>query len=45
MWIFSILGFSGLTFAFLLRRRELGPYGHGLETITISNQAAGKGAS
>jgi MFS family permease len=45
MWIFSILGFSGLTFAFLLRRRELGPHGHGLETITISNQATGKGAS
>ena len=34
MWIFSILGFSGLTFAFLLRQRELGPHGHGLETIT-----------
>jgi len=34
MWIFSILGFFGLTFAFLLRRRELGPHGHGLETIT-----------
>lgn len=37
MWIFSILGFSGLTFAFLLRRRELGPHGHGLETITTAN--------
>ncbi|PYX51557.1 MAG: MFS transporter [Acidobacteria bacterium] len=34
MWIFSILGFLGLTFAFLLRQRELGPRGHGLETIT-----------
>ena len=34
MWIFSILGFLGLTFAFLLRQRELGPQGHGLETIT-----------
>ena len=34
MWIFSILGFLGLTFAFLLRQRELGPHGHGLETIT-----------
>ncbi len=33
MWIFSILGFLGLTFAFLLRQRELGPRGHGLETI------------
>jgi MFS family permease len=37
MWIFSILGFLGLTFAFLLRQRELGPHGHGLETITTSH--------
>jgi MFS family permease len=36
MWIFSILGFLGLTFAFLLRQRELGPKGHGLETITTA---------
>ncbi len=34
MWIFSILGFLGVLFAFLLRQRELGPRGHGLETIT-----------
>ena len=34
MWIFSILGFLGVMFAFLLRQRELGPHGHGLETIT-----------
>ena len=34
MWIFSILGFVGLTFAILLRIRETGPHGHGLETIT-----------
>jgi MFS family permease len=34
MWIFSTLGFLGVLFAFLLRRRELGPQGHGLETIT-----------
>jgi MFS family permease len=34
MWIFSILGFVGLTFAILLRIRETGPKGHGLETIT-----------
>ncbi len=33
MWIFSILGLVGLTFAILLRRRETGPSGHGLETI------------
>ena len=35
MWIFSILGFVGMTFAILLRLRETGPNGHGLETITI----------
>jgi MFS family permease len=34
MWIFSGLGFLGVLFAFLLRRRELGSHGHGLETIT-----------
>jgi len=39
MWIFSVLGFSGLTFAFLLRQRELGPHGHGLETITTAKAA------
>ena len=37
MWTFSTLGFLGLTFAFLLRQRELGPHGHGLETITTAN--------
>ena len=37
MWIFSILGLLGMLFAFLLRQRELGPHGHGLETITASN--------
>lgn len=31
MWIFSVLGFLGLFFAFMLRRSELGPKGHGLE--------------
>lgn len=39
MWIFSILGFVGLTFAILLRRRETGPHGHGLETITTKTGA------
>lgn len=39
MWIFSTLGFLGLSFAFLLRQRELGPYGHGLETITTAKNA------
>lgn len=33
MWIFSCLGFFGLLFAWLLRRRETGPGAHGLETI------------
>ncbi|HEY1660309.1 MAG TPA: MFS transporter [Candidatus Sulfotelmatobacter sp.] len=40
MWIFSILGFLGLTFAFLLRQRELGPHGHGLESITTATKTA-----
>ncbi len=38
MWIFSTLGFLGLLFAALLRRRERGPAGHGLETIRASRQ-------
>jgi MFS family permease len=33
VWMFSSVGFAGLLFAFLLRRRELGPHGHGLESI------------
>jgi MFS family permease len=39
MWIFSILGFLAVFFAYLLRRRELGVHGHGLETITAANSA------
>jgi len=39
MWIFSILGFSGVFFAFLLHERETGPHGHGLETITTKSAA------
>ena len=39
MWLFSILGFVGLTFAILLRIRETGPHGHGLETITTKSGA------
>jgi MFS family permease len=34
LWVFSILGFIGLAFSILLRIRETGPHGHGLETIT-----------
>jgi MFS family permease len=37
MWIFSILGFLGVFFAFLLHERETGPHGHGLESITTSS--------
>jgi len=37
MWIFSILGFLGMLFAFLLHERETGPHGHGLETITTAS--------
>jgi len=40
MWTFSILGFLGVMFAYLLRRRETGPHGHGLETITTETGAA-----
>ena len=29
--VFSVLGFAGLFFAYLLRRNEKGPNGHGLE--------------
>jgi MFS family permease len=39
MWIFSILGFLGVFFAFLLHERETGPHGHGLETITTKSPA------
>jgi MFS family permease len=35
MWIFSITGFVGFFFAWMLRRNEMGPNAHGLETITI----------
>ncbi len=37
MWMFSVLGFVGFLFAFLLRRRETGPSAHGLETITVGS--------
>ena len=39
MWIFSILGFVAFFFSFLLYKRETGPNGHGLETITASSNA------
>jgi MFS family permease len=37
MWMFSVLGFAGLLFSWLLHARETGPHGHGLETITTSH--------
>jgi MFS family permease len=39
MWIFSLLGFVGLGLSILLRIRETGPSGHGLETITTKTGA------
>lgn len=38
--ILTGLGFLAMVFAYLLRRRETGPYGHGLETITTASSAA-----
>src|SRR3989442_13195622 len=40
MWTLSILGSLGVFFAFLLRQRETGPHGHGLETITTASAPA-----
>lgn len=37
----SALSIAGFVFTFLLRKRERGPDGHGLETITTSRPAAG----
>jgi len=39
MQIFSVLGVLGMLFAFLLHKRETGPHGHGLETITTASHA------
>lgn len=33
MWMFTVLGLIALGFAFLLWRNEVGPHGHGLESI------------
>jgi len=33
LWLFGLLSLAGLIFSWLLRRREVGPHGHGLETI------------
>ena len=37
MWIFSVSGFLGFLFSYLLRRAETGPHAHGLETITVKS--------
>jgi len=37
MWIFSVSGFLGFLFSYLLRRAEMGPHAHGLETITVKS--------
>jgi MFS family permease len=39
MWIFSILGFLGLLFAYMLRKVETGESGHGLEEGMKHKQA------
>jgi MFS family permease len=33
LWLFTALSVAGLIFSLLLRRREAGPHGHGLETV------------
>jgi MFS family permease len=35
MWLFSILGFLGLFFSWLLRKTEMSPEGHGLEETNL----------
>ena len=39
MWIFSVSGFAGFFFSWMLRRAETGPHAHGLETITTKSGA------
>lgn len=36
LWMFSLLSLAGLVYSTLLRRRETGPHGHGLETRKAS---------
>jgi hypothetical protein len=33
LWMFTALSVAGLIFSALLRQREVGPRGHGLETV------------
>jgi MFS family permease len=39
MWIFSSLGLFAVFFSWLLRRNEMGPNSHGLETITAKSSS------
>ena len=34
LWLFFVLSLFGFVFAYLLRVREVGPHGHGLETVS-----------
>ncbi len=36
LWMFGLLSLAGLIFSYLLRRREIGSEGHGLETLKAS---------
>ncbi len=40
LWIFTGMAFVGLLLAILLRRNEMGPNSHGLDTITKHSEAA-----
>ena len=33
LWMFTVLSLAAVAFSWLLRRRETGPHGHGLETV------------
>jgi MFS family permease len=33
LWMFTVLSIAAVIFSWLLRRRETGPHGHGLETV------------
>jgi len=35
LWMFALLSLAGVVFSVLLRRRETGPHGHGLETLKV----------
>jgi MFS family permease len=35
LWMFATISLAGLAFSMLLRQREAGPHGHGLETLRV----------